>query len=397
MASKWIDIFALSQFSPNHIKLPYSGRTVRIVVRNYLKGDKIRVTLASRYGDDEIALHKATVAMSDENGVLTGAPEVLKFNGEEHAIIGKKSSVTSDDTVMNIKSGYLSVSIYFKGKAKINSVNMLREKVLISEKGDFTITPEMKLSERITEKLLEKAFKIAGVSKYDIIPLLESISINSDSEKGAVLAFGDSITQGGKWSYELASRMQCPVINLGISGNRLLKDCGFPLVKGLFGEAATKRFDRDVLTRNGAKAIIILLGTNDIGQPGSVSASKSEAVTSDEIIEGLKNIAERAKAAGLYAFVCTLTPFRFFRMGYIGDAKEKRHRVNEWIRNNEYFDGCFDFEKMVSDSGDEEKLKAEYDSGDHLHPSDEGSVKMVDSIDIKLLDRIVKYEDSDNK
>jgi lysophospholipase L1-like esterase len=30
------------------------------------------------------------------------------------------------------------------------------------------------------------------------------------------------------------------------------------------------------------------------------------------------------------------------------------------------------------------KLKAEYDSRDHLHPNAEGSIKMGDAIDLKL-------------
>ena len=190
---------------------------------------------------------------------MTGDPVVMKFNNEEYGIVAEKSSIISDEINYKISEGFIAVSIFFGKKASVNSVNMLREKVIISEKGDYTLSPEIAPCDRFTEKLLNKAFKVARVSRYDIIPLLECVSVYTENPAGTVLAFGDSITQGGKWSYELANRLNSPVINLGISGNRVLRDCSFPVVKGLMGDAALKRFDRDVWTRQGKKVIIVLL------------------------------------------------------------------------------------------------------------------------------------------
>ncbi len=388
MAEKWMDIFALSQFSPRFVKLPYSGRTVRIIVRNYLEGDRIRIVLANRYGRKGLPVSRVSVCNSDEQGNFQDQPCLLTFNTEEYGIIAPKSSLISDDMDYKVRKGYLAVSIYFGAKAYTGSVNMLREKVIVSEKGDFTLSKNIENCNRATEKLTSCAFKVAGVQKYDVIPALESISVLSDTDKGTVIAFGDSITQGGKWTYELAERIDAPVLNLGISGNRILRDCSFPIFRGLMGEAALKRFDRDVLTRAGAKAIIVMLGTNDIGQPGSVSASRSQKVTADEVISGLTAIAERARKAGWYTFVCTHTPFRNFRMGYIGDSIEKRHLVNKWISNNKVYDGYFDFDAMIRDNYDPERIADEYDSGDHLHPSDKGSVRMLDAVDTEILRKI---------
>jgi hypothetical protein len=164
-----------------------------------------------------------------------------------------------------------------------------------------------------------------------------------------------------------------------------------PIFKGIFGISALNRFDRDILTRQGAKAVIVLLGTNDIGQPGSPAARKSEAVTAEDIINGYIELGRRIKAAGLKGYICTLTPFRHYRMGYIGDSFFIREQVNSWIRENKIFDGYYDFDKMICTEGDD-MLQAEYDSGAHLHPSDLGSIKMVDAIDIEKLSEVVKIK-----
>ena len=391
MAQRWIDIFALSQFSASKLRLSYSDRTVRVIIRNFISGDKIRVTLANRYGRKNIPFHKVTAAMCNLDGIFIGTPATLLFNGEEHGFIGAKSSITSDDIALDSSEGYIAISIFFKGRTKIGSVNFLKENVIVSEKGDFTLSKSIQPSGRLIERMLNKFFDMNKLARYKVIPALESVSVFSSHDKGAVIAFGDSITQGGMWSYTLAEKLKSPVLNMGISGNRLLRDCNMPIVKGLLGEAALKRFDRDVLTRQGAKAVIVLLGTNDIGQPGSPAAKKDEAVTADDLIRGYIELGKRIKAAGLKGYICTLTPFRHYRMGYIGDSFFIREQINSWIRENKIFDGYYDFDKMICTEGDD-KLQPEYDSGDHLHPSDQGSIKMVDAIDIEKLSEVVKIK-----
>ena len=390
MAEKWVDIFALSQYNLGRVKLPFGDRTVRIIIRNYVSGNKLKLTLANRYSKSDINIAKVTVANCDSEGNHITTPKIIQFNGESHGILHPRSSLPSDDIEYNVQEGYIAVNVLFKGKASTNSLNMLREKVIISSKGDFTESDTIEEANRITEKILNKAFKIAGVPKCDMIPALESVSVYSDYNNKTIIAFGDSISQGGKWTYELAERLNIPVLNLGISGNRLLRDGDMPILHGLFGEAAIKRFDRDVLTRQGAGVVIVLLGTNDIGQPGTVITSKKEAVTADDIINGLTSLAIRIKSAGFRAIVCTLTPFKYFRMGYIGNSYEVRHAVNAWIRDNNVFDMYYDYDAMIRDVDEPEMIAKPYDSGDHLHPSDQGSIKMLDAIDIEVLRAMCK-------
>jgi lysophospholipase L1-like esterase len=48
------------------------------------------------------------------------------------------------------------------------------------------------------------------------------------------------------------------------------------------------------------------------------------------------------------------------------------------------FDGIVDFDAVVRDPAAPTKIRAEFDSGDHLHPNDAGYKAMGESIDLAL-------------
>jgi hypothetical protein len=59
--------------------------------------------------------------------------------------------------------------------------------------------------------------------------------------------------------------------------------------------------------------------------------------------------------------------------------------VNEWIRTSGAFDAVVDFDAATRDPDKPKALKAEYDSGDHLHPSDAGYDAMAAAVDLAQL------------
>jgi lysophospholipase L1-like esterase len=87
----------------------------------------------------------------------------------------------------------------------------------------------------------------------------------------------------------------------------------------------------------------------------------------------------------------TLTPFEdTFEghplFGYYNEEKEaKRQAVNEWIRTSGAFDGVIDFDAMTRDPNNPKHIRADFDSGDHLHPQDTGYEAMADGVDLTLL------------
>jgi lysophospholipase L1-like esterase len=59
--------------------------------------------------------------------------------------------------------------------------------------------------------------------------------------------------------------------------------------------------------------------------------------------------------------------------------------VNKWIRGSGAYDAVADFDAVVRDPANPKHIKAEFDSGDHLHPNDAGYVAMANSIDLGSL------------
>src|SRR5258708_38448315 len=118
-----------------------------------------------------------------------------------------------------------------------------------------------------------------------------------------MVAFGDSITDGAastpdanhRWPDFLAERLQragnsnVAVLNEGISGARVLRD--------RMGDNALARFDRDVLSQPRVDTVIVMMGINDIGWPGTMLVPKGEpAPSADDIIAGYRQLIDRAHA-----------------------------------------------------------------------------------------------------
>jgi len=218
------------------------------------------------------------------------------------------------------------------------------------------------------------------LSQVDILPV----------RSGATLVtFGDSITEGVAsttgafrgWPDRLAERLQAQtatkgwsVVNAGIGSNRLLNDT--PSTNAL------SRFDRDVLSVPGVKAVIVLLGINDIQYSRRYPA---EAVRAPEEIAAFRQLIDRAHAAGLRIYGATITPFEG-SADYTPEGEADRQAMNSFIRSGA-FDGVADFDAAVRDPANPGRLRLEFEGTGHLHPNDAGYAAMGDSISLSLFNK----------
>jgi len=212
---------------------------------------------------------------------------------------------------------------------------------------------------------------------------LARVEVSAPEQAGAVVTFGDSITDGtrstvnmnSRWPDVFAKRLQAQnirlaVLNQGIAGNRVLGDGA--------GVSALARFDRDVIAQSGATHVIVLESINDIGI-GRSNAGPS----ANDLIAAHKQLIERAHAKGLKIFGATLTPFDGAAY-FTQDGEAKRSALNQWIRTSRSYDGVIDFDAVVRDPSAPTKIQSAFDSGDHLHPNDAGYKAMGESIDLAL-------------
>ena len=167
---------------------------------------------------------------------------------------------------------------------------------------------------------------------------LSRVEVVAPQQAGAIVAFGDSITDGtrstvntnNRWPDHLAKRLQAQKINLGvlnqgIAGNRVLGDGA--------GVSALARFDRDVLAQARRHARDRARGINDIGL-----ARDNACPSAADIIAAHRQLIERARARGLKIFGATLTPFEGAAY-WTKEGEAKRQALNDWIRTSRIYDG----------------------------------------------------------
>jgi lysophospholipase L1-like esterase len=226
---------------------------------------------------------------------------------------------------------------------------------------------------------------------------ISEIDVQAVPPAAALVAIGDSITDGhgattngnDRWTDVLAQRLQSSpatrnigVSNQGIGGNHLLTD-------GL-GPNALARFDRDVLAPAGGRWVIVFEGVNDLGgiaMKGEVSAAEHGAHV-QRIIAAYEQMIARAHAHGLRVYGATITPYvgsNYYHPGLLSESD--RQTVNQWIRASGHFDAVIDFDAVVRDPQNPDRLLPAYDCGDHLHPSPSGYKAMGDAIPFDLFAR----------
>ena len=220
-----------------------------------------------------------------------------------------------------------------------------------------------------------------------IRPLVSLIAARNAPSRCTIVTLGDSITEGARgievpwrgWPGRVAARLiarnpahHCGVVNMGISGNRLLRYGR--------GTSAIERFGRDVTSVPGVTHVVLLEGINDIARsilPGE------DAIKAADLIAGYRRVIALAHAHNLKIIGGTMTPGGGSR--HITPALEAvRLETNRWIRNSGEFDAVIDFDAALGNGATPAALKPEYDSGDHLHPGDAGYAAMANAVVLNL-------------
>jgi lysophospholipase L1-like esterase len=350
----------------------FHDQTARMIVRTSVGGSKARIRLSNTFGGTPVTVGAAHIALRGRDSeIVPESDRPLTFNGKPACTIGPGIVLLSDPVDFNVpRDADVAVSLYFPGDTgPVVSHNGLHT-TYISKAGDASGGPS------IPEATTTGAYY-----------WLEAIDVLAPASTSLVVALGDSITESFRstpdtnrsWPAVFSARLlanrataNVAVANMGIGGNRLLRDGT--------GASALARFDRDVLSQPGAKWVIVLEGINDIGRGETVPG---EGVTAEELIGADRQIIERAHAAGLKAVGCTLPPFEGANY-YREHGEAIREALNNWIRTSGQWDAVVDFEKATQDPADPKKLRAEFDPGDHLHLSDAGYKAMGDAIDLSI-------------
>ncbi|WP_158749568.1 SGNH/GDSL hydrolase family protein [Acidobacterium sp. S8] len=375
--SHWVGTWAASPVGEQvNSGQPSPGdSTYRNIVHISLGGSAVRVQLSNEFGTEPLKVGAAHVAISSGGGsIQSGSDHPLTFNERPFAEIPAGAFIVSDPVTMQATPlSDLAVSIYLPQQSIRNTTcHSFGDSTNYILKGDATAAATADNSSPIYSWCFVKG-----------------IDVSVGDKSSAIVAFGDSITDGAlstrdgnrRWPDVLATRLQANkatanlgVLNQGIGGNRVLHDG--------YGPSALARFDRDVIAQTGVKYLVILEGINDIGRLKNPH-EPGDNITADDLIFGLAQLVTRAHQHGIKVFGATLTPY--MSAGYSSAAGEQvRQAYNNWIRTSGVFDGVIDFDKITQDPAHTDTFLPDYDSGDHLHPKDAGYKAMGDAIDLSL-------------
>ncbi len=365
---------------PLGLPFQFDRQTVRQVARLSIGGTRLRVVISNEGGTAPLHIGAARVARhAGGSAIVEGSDRPLRFGGQTEATVAPGARLVSDPVDIAVPAlGEVAVSLYLPQPSQPAGFHFDARQMAYVADGDLTAAQRMP----------------AAATPWSTRAYVSSLIVETSTPPATVVAFGDSLTDGNgstpgantRWPDALAERLagrHVAVLNAGISGGRLLKD-------GM-GRAGLERAGRDVFAQPGVRAMVVMLGTNDIGWPGGPFAPGEPAVRAEQLIQGFRALIEMAHAHNVRIMGATIPPNERALEGtpleghYSPEKDKVRQAVNRWIRESGAFDAVVDFDALLRDPAHPSRMKAVMDSGDHLHPGDTGYKAMAAAIDLEAL------------
>lgn len=374
----WIPAWVSAQQLTEPNNMPpapgFAAAALRQIVQPALGGSRVRATFSNAYGDRPLTLRAAHIATSEALGAI-GRGGLLSFDGKGSVTIQPGATMVSDALELEVRPfSNLAVSIGFDD----------------APPQAITGHPGSRTTSFFASGADVAAVDASAGTPVDHWYFLSRVDVWADAEARAVVAIGDSITDGrgsttnqnDRWPNLLARRLQAnpatalvSVLNQGMGGNRILRDGIGPNLLG--------RFERDVLALPGVRWLIVLAGINDIGTAAGARQAGQPAATAADLIAAYRQMILRARDHGIAVYGATILPFEGFSY-FSAQGEADRQTINQWMRSSGELDQVIDFDAVARDANAPSRLSAAVDGGDHLHPSAAGYRIMADAIDLRL-------------
>ena len=386
---------------PNAAPVALTNATVRMIARVTIPGESVSIRLDNTFGTAPVTIGRAYVGQRIQGAALAaGSNRQALFNGQSSVTIPAGGSVVSDPVPLRVFAQQdLAVSLYVP-----------QANVQPSQHAQAVVTSYLSANGAGDVAADESRTPFAGTTTAMF--WLKSIDVLSRSSTGAIVAFGDSITDGtcttldahDRWEDLLAVRLDTEdggasgrprgvlelldrldqdggrkaVVNEGIGGNTLTRAGLQPAPDSIPG---IERLERDVLSHAGVTHVVLFMGTNDIRREASAA----------QVIAGMQNVIGRVKARGLKVYGATIIPRHNVapsgtNTGWNPAKTAIRNQVNQWIRTAAAFDAVLDFDRVVRDPANPDLIHPAFNCGDGIHPSPAGYYQMGKSVDLNLFD-----------
>jgi lysophospholipase L1-like esterase len=366
-SGRWITAWGTSQQA---LSGPFSNGTVRVIARTSIPGDAIRIRIDNAYGTTPLKIGKAYVGWRRGGAtVFPGTNHQVMFKNTGDVTIPAGGTVTSDPVQIKVRARQdLAISLHIPEsnvRASVHMGALVTSFITADGAGDETAN---EAAEPFTRSITSG-------------PWVKAIDVLSTTARGAIVTFGDSITDGScatvdgydRWPDVLAERLdlsgrQMAVVNEGIGGNTILAK--HPEPQPPTGMPGLERMDRDVLAHHGVTHVVLFMGTNDMRR----------SATAVSVGEGMPTIVSRLKAKGIKVYGGTAIPrHNNDRINWTDAKTAQRNALNEWIRTKAPFDGVIDFDAVVRDAANKNLINPAFDC-DGIHPTPAGYYEMAKAV-----------------
>ena len=371
-------------------------QTFRLILRPDIWGRQARLRLTNVFGTRPVNFDGVFAGLQlGGPGLVKGTNRPVTFGGKDRITVAPGASVWSDPLSLSfvrnpqdMTGRKLAVSLHVAGESGPMTWHAkAMQTSYVSSPGSGSLGKSED----------EAAFPYSTASWF----FLDAVEMMAPANSFAIVAFGDSITDGtastmngdDRWPDVLSRRLHAihgnrvAVVNAGIGGNQVAGPPTYGAEKPFPGGPSAKaRIDRDVLELSGVTHMIWLEGINDFSKNGNASLERVQ--------DGMKEVVARVrtKRPEIRIVGATVTTALGSSSGAHGfpEQDQKRKALNEFIRTSGLFDGVIDFDKATLDpqSG---SLKPEFvpesttgGPGDKLHPNRAGYLAMGMTIDLDL-------------
>ncbi len=375
-----------------------TNQTFRLIVRPDIWGRQTRVRLTNMFGTKPVTFDGVFVGLQMGGpGLVKGTNRPVTFGGKEIVTVAPGGAIWSDAVQLTfvrdpaaaeLAGRKLAISFHIAGES---GPMTWHAKALTTS---YVSAPGAGSKGKSED---EAAFPYSTASWF----FLDAVEMMAPSNSFAIVAFGDSITDGtastmngdDRWPDVLSRRLHAvhgnriAVVNAGIGGNQIAGPAEYGPQKPFpGGPSAMQRIERDVLELSGVTAMIWLEGINDFSRNGNASVETAQNGMK-EVVGGI-----RARQPQMRVIGATVVSALGSSNAAHGSPEQddKRKALNEFIRTSGLFDGVIDFDKATLDP-QTGGLKAEFvpesttgGPGDKLHPNRAGYLAMGMAIDLDL-------------
>jgi lysophospholipase L1-like esterase len=365
---EWLPSWAttIQSTEPNNLPPALAGNTLRQFVWPTVSGSEIRIQLSNEKGSSPVDIQKVQIARALTSGnpgnsggeIATATDTAFTFGGQANVTIAAGETVWSDALLFSLEEIELtSVSMQFGA----------------SVPPEITGHPGARTTSYIANGDGVSQQGLAGAQTRDRWYFINAIEVMAPANAYAIAVLGDSITDGygilnafARWPDFMTLALQDDaqladtrsVLNFGMGANNLT-------VSGQYQDAGVVRFERDVLTRDKIKWLVVLEGINDIVYSN---------VQAQPIINAYQQIIDKAHEKGILVYGSPILP---------NGSAGVRAEVNDWVRTSGAFDAVINLDAAVADPNNTNSILPVYNN-DGLHPSAAGYEAMGNAVDLSL-------------